>query len=96
MLTTTRLSELAPELVVYIMNYLPTATAAAAAVTCQRWKDPALDSLWHTIDLYHLLSVLAPVEETDGDLVSEVPFLSSVAWTQSLNIWAFDSHLLNW
>lgn len=74
MMITTNPSELAPELLLLIMNYLPEAAVAAAAVTCQAWKEPASDILWREVNLRNLLSVLAPVGlQGDNLLVSGLP-----------------------
>lgn len=75
---TTHPLELAAELLLHIMEYLPKGAAAAAAITCQAWKDPALDILWRKINLEHLLSVLAPLKVEEDKLVSEQLTLSSV------------------
>lgn len=73
-------SRLPTELLVHIVAFLPQSSLAAAAVTCQAWKDPALDRLWRVVNLKGLLRVLAPMqvlEDGTGDLVSM--FLKRIA-----------------
>lgn len=60
-------SLLAPELLQEVLSQLPLRTVAAAATTCQGWKELALDILWKDVDLVDLLNVLAPTEERRRD-----------------------------
>lgn len=70
-------SVLIPELLHEILSQLPLRDVAMAAITCQGWKESALDILWETVDLVDLLNVLAPTRKRAKELVSNRPRLSS-------------------
>lgn len=40
---------------------------AASAITCQAWKEPALDVLWSSVDLDDLLDILSPTTVDEHD-----------------------------
>lgn len=63
-------SLLVDEVLSRIFSNLRCRALAASAVTCQAWKEPALDTLWSSVNLDDLLDVLSPATEGDEGLVS--------------------------
>lgn len=63
-------SLLAPEPIQQILSRFTLPHVAAAALSCQGWKEVALDILWNDVNLINLLNVLAPTEVRDEERLS--------------------------
>lgn len=68
-------SLLIEEVLLKIFSNLPQSTLYSAALTCQAWKDPALDILWKEVNLINLTNAISPVTLDDSGLVRK-PSLS--------------------